>query len=244
MKRIVRLYSTTLGKKVVVAVTGVLLFGFVLAHMAGNLKVFMGNDAEGMPKVDVYAHFLRTVGDPVFGHGELLWVFRIVLLAALFVHVVGVVQLTVANRCARPVRYERSRYEAATLSARWMLVTGLLLLAFIGFHILHFTSGTVDPARFTTGAIYDNLYRAFVQWYYVGLYVVAMILLSLHVYHGVWSLFQTLGLDNPDRNRALRLLAATAAVVLLVGFSSVPVLIFFGVMSETPAASSALIGDR
>ncbi len=232
MSRIVSFYGSVIGKKVIVAITGIILFGFVVGHMVGNLKSFLGTNAEGVPEVDVYAEFLRTVGEPVFGYGELVWIIRIVLLVSLVLHTVTVIHLAVINRAARPERYVKHTNVQSTLAARLMLVTGVLLLVFIVIHVLQFTTGTLDADRFRAGEVYGNLHRTFQVWYYMLLYVVAMVLLAFHLYHGVWSLFQTLGLDNPDRNRGLRLLAAISAVVLLLGFSAVPVLFFSGAMPE------------
>ncbi len=237
MSRIVSFYRSVIGKKVVVAVTGIILFAYVVGHMAGNLKSFLGTNAEGVPEVDVYAHFLRTVGEPLFGYGELLWIVRFFLLIAVVLHIVTVIHLTVVNRTARPDRYVTHANVQSTLAARLMLLTGVLLLAFIVVHILQFTTGTIDPARYREGEVYGNLHRTFQAWYYMLLYVVAMVLLAFHVYHGVWSMFQTLGLDNPDRNRGLRFFAAISAVVLLVGFVLVPVLFFSGAMPQPPDVS-------
>jgi succinate dehydrogenase / fumarate reductase cytochrome b subunit len=238
VKRIAAFYGSVVGKKVLVAVTGILLFSFVVGHMTGNLKSLMGTNADGVAKVDVYAHFLRTVGDPVLGHEQFLWTFRVVLLVAFVVHVVTVIQLWRINRLARPVGYTVQRHLKSSISSRWMLVSGLFVLAFVVFHILHFTTGTIDPARFREGAVYDNLYRSFRLWYYPLVYVAAMCLLALHLYHGVWSLFQTLGLDNPDRNRGLRMLAVVAAVLLLIGFCAVPVAFYLDLVPEPPALTA------
>ena len=230
MSRFKTFYSTTLGKKAVAAVTGLVLFLFLVGHMTGNLKTFMGLNNEGIAKLDVYARFLRTMGEPMFGEGQLLWLARIVLLSALVLHVTAVVQLVARNRRARPVGYVKHKRIESSRSAHWMLASGLLLLGFIVFHILHFTTGSIHLSRFVEGEVYANVYFGFQLWYVVLIYVVGMIVLCYHLYHGVWSLFQTLGFDNPDRNRALRALAAVSAIGLLIGFCSVPVLVHWGVV--------------
>jgi succinate dehydrogenase / fumarate reductase cytochrome b subunit len=239
MSRLLKLSQSTLGKKAIVAATGVVLFGFVVLHMLGNLKTFTGRDADGTHHIDVYARFLREMGEPMVPREGILWVTRVVLLVALVVHVVTVIQLVRLNRAARPIGYQRRTYAQSTVPARTMLASGLLLLGFVVVHILHFTTGTIDVRPIVHEQVYANLYHSFRAWFIVAFYVTAMILLALHLYHGVWSLFQTLGWDNPDRNRGLRALAVLAAIGLLVGFSSVPVLIFLGVMPEPPATLAA-----
>ena len=239
MRRLTALYQTTLGKKAVVAITGVILYGFVIGHMLGNLKVFTGNDAAGEPHIDVYSKFLRTVGEPMVPYSFLLWVVRIFLLIAVVLHIYTVIVLAARNRQARKLDYEKHRYSQATATARWMLWSGFILLAFVIFHLLQFTFGAVDVTPFKPEAVYANLFYAFKKWFFVLIYLLAMAALALHVNHGVWSLFQTLGLDNPDRNRAFRALATLSAIALFVGFSSVPVLFFLGEMPPPPAADIA-----
>jgi succinate dehydrogenase / fumarate reductase cytochrome b subunit len=234
LRRILYLYRSVVGKKVIVAVTGVILLGFLVGHVAGNLKVFLPEPTPGVPDIDVYAHFLRTIGEPLIPEGALLWSTRIVLGLALILHVICILQLALINRRARPVGYVKLTYVESTVPARWMLVTGSLLLVFVVLHILHFTTGNLDPARFSPGAVYANLHRAFELWYYVGFYAVSMALVSLHLYHGAWSLFQSLGIDNPDRNRGLRLLALLLAIGLFIGFSLVPLAFFSGTLEPPP----------
>ena len=234
MQRVRTLYQTTLGKKAVVAITGLILYAFVLGHMLGNLKVFTGSEG-GEPHIDIYAEFLRTMGEPMVPYSFLLWVARIVLITALVLHVYTVVILSRRNHAARNENYADPRYSQATAPARWMMVSGVLLLIFVIFHLLQFTFGKIGGAPFVEGKVYANLYYAFQKWFFVALYVVAMAALGLHVNHGVWSLFQTLGIDNPDRNRAFRLLATLSSVALFVGFASVPVLFYLNVMPLPPS---------
>jgi len=235
MGRLVALYHSTLGKKAIAAVTGIVLFGFVALHMAGNLKTFTGTDSAGVPHIDVYARFLRTMGEPALPYGVALWVVRIILLVALVLHVLTVIQLARRNRAARPIRYRHPHVTAeATVAAKSMLVTGLLLLGFVVVHLLQFTTGTIQVTPVEPEHVYANLYHAFRAWFVAAFYLAAMAMLGLHLYHGVWSLFQTLGVDNPDRNRGLRAFAAIAAIVVVAGFAAVPLLFLLGVMPAPP----------
>ncbi len=230
MSRVGTFYRGTIGKKAIVAVTGLIMLGYLVGHVSGNLKVFLPDAEPGVADIDVYAEFLRSMGEPLLPHGGALWIARIALLASFVLHVVCVIQLSWRNRAARPVGYARTRYVQTTLASRWMMFTGLLVLAFVVFHILHFTTGDVDPSNFEEEAVYANLYRAFHSWPFVVLYVAGVAVVGFHLYHGAWSLFQTLGLDNPDRNRSLRLLALFVAVVLFVGFATVPAAFWTGVL--------------
>ena len=223
-------FQSTLGKKSVVAVTGAILLGFLVGHVAGNLKVFLPDPEPGVRDIDVYAEFLRSMGEPMLPHGGALWTFRLILIVALVLHVVFVVQLSITNRAARPDRYELQRQVRGTLAAKGMMLTGVLVLGFVVFHLLHFTSGTIDPANFEPGRVYANVYSAFTRWPFVVLYAAAMGLVSLHLYHGAWSMFQTLGLDSPDRNRALRWFATIISVALFVGFVIVPISVAVGAL--------------
>jgi succinate dehydrogenase / fumarate reductase cytochrome b subunit len=242
VKRLVLLYRSLVGKKAIVAVTGAVLMGFLLLHAAGNLKAFLPAPLPGVPDIDVYARFLRTMGEPLLPHGFVLWTLRIALLVALVLHVVCVVQLALHNRRARPVGYARADYVEATVSGRFMLYTGGLLLLFVAVHIPHLTTGSIASARYVEGAVYGNLHRSFAGWGFTAFYVAAMAVLGTHLYHGAWSAFQSLGLDNPDRNRALRGVAMAIAVVLPLAFASVPLAFFSGEMAPPPVATSWLAG--
>ena len=243
MQRIFALYQSSLGKKAVVAVTGLILYGFVLGHMLGNLKVFTGNDAAGEPHIDIYAHFLRTMGEPLVPYSFLLWIARVVLLIAIVLHVYTVIVLARKNHAARKHDYAQHDYSQASNTARWMMISGTLLLLFVIFHLAQFTFGVVGGARFIEGEVYANLYYAFQRWFFAGLYIFVMGGLALHVHHGVWSLFQTLGLDNPDRNGAFRLLATLSSIGLFIGFAAVPVLFYLGVMPLPPATESMQLAE-
>lgn len=231
MSLIVNFYSSSLGKKVAMALSGLVLVLFVLGHAAGNLKIFVGiNPATGDYKIDDYGRFLRTMGSEMLGESGVLWLVRIVLLGCLVLHAVSGILLARANRVAKPEGYKVKSYRSANAASLTMLYGGLFLLFFITFHILHFTTGTVHSS-FVEGEVYANVWSAFQNVITAGFYVVAMALLALHLYHGTWSMFQTLGVDTPRWNRGIRTLAKVVAIALFVVFSSVPVSISLGLLS-------------
>jgi succinate dehydrogenase / fumarate reductase cytochrome b subunit len=212
------------------ALSGLVLVLFVVGHMAGNLKIFAGiNPASGDYKIDDYGRFLRTMGSEMLGESGVLWLVRIVLLACLVVHAVSGILLAKANRAAKPEGYKVKSYRSANAASLTMIYGGLFLLFFVVFHILHFTTGTLHWS-FVEGEVYANVWQSFQNFLTAGFYVVAMALLALHLYHGTWSMFQTLGVDTPRWNQGLRTLAKVVAVALFVGFSAVPVSIAFGVL--------------
>ena len=225
-------WASTLGKKVLVATTGILLAAYVIVHALANLKALQGNGDGGIAALDDYGEFLRRAGEPVIPHEGLLWVFRVVLLTALVVHVVGVSQLIARNRAARP---DHPPVVARTLASRTMAVSGFLLLAFIVFHVLQFTTLTVEPTPLVQGAIYANLYNAFQEWWIVAIYVVAMGFLFLHMRHALWSLLQTMGWDKPNRNASFRRGATLTALLVSGGFALIPILFFVGALPEPGA---------
>lgn len=237
MNRLLALYKSTLGKKFIVAVTGVIMLGFLLGHVAGNLKIFLP-PVDGQPDIDYYAHYLRTIGEPFLPYAAFLWVARLVLLGSLVLHVVCVMQLSTANLAARQVEYANRKYARATPPARWMMYTGGFLLFFIVVHLLHFTIGALGGG-FQHGKVYQNLHGSFTNVMWVGFYIVSLAIVALHLYHGAWSLFQTLGLDNPDRNRGLRRLAAVLAIGLFAGFVAVPVSFLTGIAKAPDAVESS-----
>lgn len=213
-------WTSSVGKKQVVAATGAILVLYVIAHMLGNLKVFQGaGTASG--SIDAYAEWLRTAGEPVVPRNGLLWVARVILLSAFVVHIAGIAQLAARNRAARPAG-RRPRVIQRSLSARTMQIGGVVLLVFVVFHILHFTTGTIDPGAWEEGQVYDNLNRAFAEPLLVGIYLLAAIALGLHLRHAVWSFFQTGGWDKPNRNPTIRRAGNFIAVAVTLGFAAVP----------------------
>ncbi len=199
------------------ALTGVILSGFVLVHMLGNLQVYQGAEA-----LDAYGKLLRK--EP-----SLLWTFRLVLLSAVGLHIWAFVALTRKNLQARPQAYQARKYKESSLASRSMIITGPLILAFIIYHILHLTTGTVHP-DFQEGAVYHNLVVGLrgLRGIVGVIYVVAMIMLAFHLWHGVWSMFQTLGAPE-DRYRSLgRRIATIFTILVTLGFASVPLAVLTG----------------
>lgn len=217
-----RFYESTVGKKIIMAVTGLVLVGFVVGHMAGNLKAFMGFDASGVARLDHYAVFLREIGADVMGYGNFLWLTRAVLLVSLLLHVLMAIQLTKRNQESRYQGYAVGKHNSATLASRTMAIGGSILLFFVFFHILHFTTGQLHLSGFVEGHVYANVYSAFQSAPIVAVYLIAMTALCLHLYHGTWSVFQTLGIEARGWNCTMRLIARVLAFVVYLGFISVP----------------------
>lgn len=236
-RRLRKLWRTTLGKKWLVAITGLILAAYVIAHMLGNLKALQGAGG-GEPAIDKYAEWLRDAGGPVIPHEGLVWVTRVVLLTALFLHVYAILALTARNRAARPANHPAVRTRG-TLSARTMFWTGVAILVFVVFHILHFTTGTIDPTPIVGGEVYANAYGAFEEWWLVAIYLGAVGLVGLHLYHALWSATQTTGVDNPDRNWFWRKLATVTTLGVVAGFAVVPALFFAGALPEPVAATES-----
>ncbi len=230
-------WRSTIGKKQLIAVTGAILVGYLILHMVGNLNSVFGPGAEEA-RVDWYARWLREFGEPLVPHEAVLWIVRAVLLAAIVIHVTGIVQLTKRNKEARPLQYPAKRL-GRSLEATAMLATGTLLVAFIVFHVMQFTTFSIQVTPVEEGAVYANLYWAFQKWYFLAIYLVALILVGMHLRHGIWSFFQTMGLDSPQRNSALRHGSTALAVILVVGFGAIPVLFFTEVL-DPPGTAAVL----
>lgn len=209
--------ESTIGRKVVMAVTGLVLFGFVLAHFVGNLTLYLGPEA-----INGYSRFLHA-----FLHGGGLWVARSGLLASAILHVWSATSLTLESWAARPLGYRRWKAKDSTYASRTMRWGGVILFAFIVFHLLHLTFGGVHP-DFRPGDVYHNVVYGFQVWPVSIFYIVAMLLLGLHLDHGVWSLCQTLGLSHPRYKRWARAAARGFAVLIVVGNCSFPVAVLAG----------------
>ncbi|NOT09302.1 MAG: succinate dehydrogenase cytochrome b subunit [Gemmatimonadales bacterium] len=210
-------YRSTIGRKIVMAATGLLLVGFVAAHMTGNLLIFRGRDA-----FDAYSHFLQ-------GLGGLLWLGRGILLASLLLHVHSAWTLTRQAQAARIDGYAESDPRAATRSARAMRWGGVLLLVFIVYHIFHLTVGSVHP-DFRRGEAYGNVMTGLGVSWVALFYLAAMGALALHLRHGVSSLFQTLGVNHPHLNPVFAKVATALAFVVPLGFAAVPLAVLFGLV--------------
>ncbi len=227
------MWRSTIGKKTIVAVTGTILVAYLVLHMIGNLNSLFGpGGAE--PRIDEYAEWLRTFGEPLIPYEGIVWAVRAILLGSVVVHIVGVVQLYFRNKAARPAAFPAKRI-GRSWESRLMMVSGLLLLAFIIFHILQFTTLTIDVTPLEKGALYANLYNAFQEWYFVAIYLAALVFLGMHLRHAIWSLCQTMGLDNPERNFGIRMGANGLTLVIVFGFALIPVLFFTGALGEPPA---------
>lgn len=219
------LYRSTIGKKVVMAVTGIILVGFVVAHMVGNLKIYLGPQA-----INDYGHFLREVGEPLFPRETLLWVARLVLLASVGLHILAATQLTLLDRASRPERYAYHKKVQATYASLTMRYGGVIVLLFIVYHLLHFTTGSLHGS-FIEGDVYHNVIVGFQNPLVSLFYIVAMVALGLHLYHGVWSMFQTLGWNNRRWNTTLRGLATAIAAVVVLGNISIPIAVLAGLIT-------------
>lgn len=230
MRRVATLYRTTVGKKVLMAVSGLILFGFVFGHMLGNLKMLAPRTEDGQYAMDVYAEFLRDMGYPLLPHEGLLWLVRIVLLLAVGVHVVAAFQLWRKSRAARDSDYGKEKSLAFSYASRTMRWGGVILILFIIYHILHFTTGDLHMS-FEAGAVHQNYVSAFQRPPVYLVYLVAQAALCFHLYHGVWSFFQTLGLNHPKYNRFRRPFAAAFALAVFVGFLTPATLVIAGVLT-------------
>jgi succinate dehydrogenase / fumarate reductase cytochrome b subunit len=218
------LHRSTIGRKLLMAITGLLLVGFVVGHMVGNLKIFLGPEA-----LDHYAHGLKEFGDPFLGKGQFLWIARLSLLGAVGIHIWAALSLARQNRQARPVGYKKWEADRSTYASRTMRYGGVILLLFIIYHLLHLTLGTVHPDFGTS--VYANVISGFQQWPVAAVYILANLALGLHLYHGFWSLFRTLGANNPSRETLRRRTALGVALVVALGNISIPVSVLTGILS-------------
>ncbi|HUG86011.1 MAG TPA: succinate dehydrogenase cytochrome b subunit [Euzebya sp.] len=222
---LVEFYRTAMGKKYVMALSGLIGLSFILVHAVGNLHVY-----EGALRFTEYGEGLRDVGEPLVPRTFVLWIARLGLLAALVVHVHAAYALTWQNRKKRPVKYQSARhYIAADYASRTMIYSGTIILAFIVFHLADLTWGFANP-EFVRGAITHNLTASLLRWWVSAFYIVAMLALGLHIYHGTWSLFQTIGWNNKRFNPWRRHLAI-GLTVLVVGINlTFPLGTLFGVI--------------
>ena len=224
------LYSTAVGKKYVMAVTGIMLLGFVLVHMVGNLKMYLGQE-----DFNHYAEFLRELLVPILPRTVLLWLLRGGLVAAVVLHVHAAVSLTRLNRQARSVKYQSPRdYQVASFASRTMRWTGSIVALFVLWHLADLTWGVTNEVgakgEFVRGHAYQNVVNSFERVPVSILYIVANIALGVHLFHGVWSLFQSMGWNHPRFNRWRRQLAIAFATIIVVGNVSFPVAVLAGIV--------------
>ena len=223
-------YRTSIGKKFLMAITGIIGYLFVIAHMVGNLKIFLGADA-----LNHYSAFLRTVGEPIFPARTLLWIMRIVLLASVIIHVAMAIQLSRQAQTSRPTGYRKKQSVQANFASLTLRWGGTAIFFFLIFHLLHFTFGSALPGfrELNDNGIvhpdaYHNVILGFSNPLSVLIYLVAVAALGMHLYHGVWSLFQTLGINRPHLDGLFRGLAVLSGVGLFAGFAVVPLAVLFG----------------
>ncbi len=217
--RPVRFWESTNGQKAVMAVTGAILFLFVIFHMIGNLQVF-----EGPEQLNFYGAALRRFP-------EALWAARVVLLFAVVLHIWSSILLALRKTGARPVGYAKRKNTNSSYASRTMYWSGPILLAFIIYHLLHLTAGYINPGGpFIEGDVYHNLVAGFQVWYVSLWYIFSMILLALHIRHGAWSMFQSLGMNHPRHTPVLKKAAAALAVIIAVGYTSIPVGVMLGLI--------------
>jgi len=227
---LIDLYSTAVGKKYAMAISGVAMMGFVVAHMVGNLKMYLG-----AADLDHYAEFLEQLLYPIAPEGVVLWILRAGLVGMLVLHLHAAYSLTQLNRKARPVKYQSPRdYQAANFASRTMRWTGIIVLLFIIWHLADLTLGTLNAVgtdgTFVRGEVYGNVVRSLNRVPVAILYIVANIALGIHLFHGAWSLFQSIGWNNPRFNRWRRGFAIGIATVVVVGNVSFPVAVLAGIV--------------
>lgn len=219
------LYRSTIGKKAIMAVTGVIWYGFVIVHMIGNFKIF-----EGAEKFNDYSHFLRVVGEPALPAGSILWLVRIVLVVSLILHVNAAIQLTRIDVAGRPVAYKKVKRKQASFASLTLRWGGAAIFFFVIYHLMHFTIGSVHP-QFIEGEPYHNVVSGFqLQPMMAGVYLVAVAAMGTHLYHGVWSATQTLGINNRRSDKLFRGLALLSGIGLFAGFATVPVVVLLGLI--------------
>ena len=215
-------YDSTIGKKAVMAITGLMLFGFVLVHLLGNLQLYLPLDATGRYPIDKYAEALHHLGG-------LLWLARGVLLVAVILHIWSSIALARTQVKARPTAYAKKNNAHSSYASRTMWISGPIVLCFLIYHLLHFTGGQVHP-DFQPGNVYHNVVSGFQQWPASLFYIVGMLLLGGHLEHGFWSLFQSLGVSHPRYTPLLKIAGKVFATVIVLGNISMPVSVLLGIV--------------
>jgi succinate dehydrogenase cytochrome b subunit len=214
---VARFYDSSIGKKAVMAVTGLVLFGFLILHMLGNLQVFLGRE--------VMNHYAETL----HGNPGLLWVARIILLVSVVLHTWAAIQLTAVKAAARPVAYVKQGNVQGSTGSRTMMLSGPVIALFVIGHLLHFTTGTIHP-QFVELHAYENVITGFANPIAAGLYIVAMILVGFHLSHGIWSMFQSIGFSHPRYTPLIKKFAGVFSWILIAGFISVPIAVLAGIV--------------
>ena len=214
---VARFYESTIGKKAVMAATGLILFGFLIAHMLGNLQIFLGRA--------VMNHYAETL----HGNPGLLWTARTILLVSVVLHIWASIPLALLKKKARPVAYVKRANVQSSFASRTMMWSGPIIAAFVVFHLLHLTTGTLHP-NFAKLDAYNNLVTGFKVIPAAIAYIVAMVLIGMHLSHGIWSLFQSLGFSHPQYTPRIKKFAAIFSWLLIAGFISVPIAVLTGIV--------------
>jgi succinate dehydrogenase / fumarate reductase cytochrome b subunit len=214
-----RFWASSNGQKVVMAVTGFLLFLFVIAHLIGNLQIYTGP-----AQINAYGRFLHSVP-------EILWTARGILIIAVILHIWAAVALATRKLQARPIGYARKQNVGSTYASRTMYWSGPILLAFVVYHLLNLTAGVSHPGgKFIDADVYHNVVTGFQVWYISASYIFSMILLGLHLRHGIWSMFQSVGINHPRHTPILKRCAFVIAWIIALGYISIPVNVMLGVL--------------
>ncbi|MBV9763495.1 MAG: succinate dehydrogenase cytochrome b subunit [Acidobacteriaceae bacterium] len=214
-----RFWAPTNGKKIVMAITGAILFLFVIGHMLGNLQIFAGPD-----QLNGYGRFLRGVP-------EILWAVRIVLIGSVVLHIWASTELALRKTRARPIGYSQKDNIASSYASRTMYWSGPIILAFVIYHLLHLTVGVIHPGgEFVSADVYHNVVSGFQVWYVSAWYIFSMILLGFHIRHGAWSMFQSVGINHPRHTPILKKAALTLAILIVAGYISIPLSIMLGLV--------------
>lgn len=211
-------WRTTIGKKVVMAVTGVVMLLFLAVHTAGNLLIFLGP-----AELDAYVALLKQ-------NAILVWLVRVILFGAVVLHGIAAGQLARIDHAARTHGYAQLNPQSATFASRTMRVGGVIIAIFVIFHLLHLTTGTIRPAPYTPALAYENVIGGFQVWWVSAIYLIALIAVGLHLYHGAWSWMRTMGLSRSSAAPLHRPLAISIAALIWAGFTSIPLAVLFGVI--------------
>lgn len=222
------LYQTAVGKKWVMALSGIAFLGFLFAHMFGNVKMYLGP-----ADFNEYAEALRELGHPIFPDQFVLWLMRLGLIGALVIHLHAAYSLTVMNHRSRPasMKYGERNYQAANYASITMRLSGIWILFFIAYHLSDLTFGWVNP-DFVEGNVYNNVVESFSNPVVAAFYIASMLVLAVHIFHGAWSMFQSLGINNPHYNRARRGFAIGFAVIVCGINISFPIAVLAGVVGN------------
>jgi succinate dehydrogenase / fumarate reductase cytochrome b subunit len=232
------LYQTAVGKKWAMAVTGIILLGFVLFHMFGNIKLYIGvieHHGERVYDVDIYGEFLRELLVPLFPRTWFLWLLRFGLIGAFGLHIHAAYSLTRMNVASNHAYESKRDWLAANFASRSMRYTGIIVLAYLIFHLADLTWGWIPTTDWERGEVQANVVNSLSNPGIAMIYIVANVLLAVHIFHGVYSMFQTLGINNPQYNQLRRGLAAGLALIILIGNVSFPVAVLTGIIDYDPS---------